>query len=98
MTAYMFQFELPPMNDEMAAKIPQQRASVAALFSDGRLLSYSLAQSRLALWCVVTAENEQEAMELVASFPLHPYFADVMCQSLMFHHTVSSTLPNISLN
>ncbi len=98
MTAYMFQFELPPMTDEMAERIPMQRARVAELFSDGKLLTYSLSQSRQNLWCVVTAESEQDAMELVASFPLHPYFIDVMCQPLMFHNTIASSLPDISLN
>jgi hypothetical protein len=98
MTAYMFQFELPPMSDEMAARIPEQRARVAELFSNGTLLTYSLAQSRRILWCVVSAEDEQNAMELVASFPMHPYFTETMCQPLMFHNTIASSLPDISLN
>lgn len=86
------------MSDEMAAKIPMQRARIAELFSEGSLVTYSLSQSRLALWCVVMAENEQDALEIVASFPLHPYFTDVMCQPLLFHNTIASTLPDISLN
>ncbi len=98
MTAYMFQFELPEMTDEMVARIPQQRTRISELFSEGRLLTYSLAQSRRILWCVVTAEDEQDAMELVATFPIHPYFTDVMCQPLMFHNTIAATLPDISLN
>ena len=44
------------------------------------------------------AEDEQTAMELVASFPLHPYFTDTLCQPLMFHNTIASSLPDISLN
>lgn len=98
MTAYMFQLELPTLTDEMEAIIPQQRLRVAELFSEGRLVTYSLAQSRKLLWCVVLAEDEQEALEMIASLPLHPYFSDVMCQPLMFHNTVSSSLPDISLN
>ena len=86
------------MTDEMAAKIPDQRARIAELFSDGRLQAYSLSQSRTILWCVVLAEDEQNALEIVASFPLHPYFTEVMCQPLMFHNTVASSLPDISLN
>lgn len=86
------------MTDEMMARIPEQRARVAELFSEGRLVTYSLAQSRRLLWCVVMAESEQDAMELVAGFPLHPYFTDVMCQPLMFHNTIASSLPDISLN
>lgn len=86
------------MTEEMAARIPGQRARVAELFSSGKLLTYSLSQSRRILWCVVTAEDEQNAMELVASFPMHPYFTEVMCQPLMFHNTIASSLPDISLN
>lgn len=98
MIAYMFQLELPPMTEEMEAVIPGQRLRVAELFSEGRLITYSLAQSRNMLWCVVMATDEQDAMELIASFPLHPFFTDVMCQPLLFHNTVASSLPDISLN
>lgn len=99
MTAYMFQFELPAVfTDEMLAIIPNQRAHVNRLFIEGRLLSYSVSQLRTALWCVVAAEDEQEAMEIVAGFPIHPYFTDVMCHPLLFHNTVPASLPDISLN
>jgi hypothetical protein len=98
MTAYMFQLELPAFTDEMEAVIPQQRLRVAELFAEGRLITYSLAQSRKMLWCVALAMDEQDALELIASFPLHPYFSEVMCQPLMFHNTIASSLPDISLN
>lgn len=99
MTAYMFQFELPAaFSDEMAAVIPAQRARVNQLFLDGKLLSYSVSQLRTALWCVVAAQDEQEAMEVAASFPIHPYFTDVMCQPLLFHNVMPAGLPEFSLN
>lgn len=99
MTAYMFQFELPGVfTDEMAARIPDQREQVNKLFMEGRLLSYSVSQLRTALWCVVVAEDEQEAMEVVAGMPMHPYFTDVMCHPLLFHNTIPYSLPDISLN
>ena len=99
MVAYMFQFELPAaFTDEMNAVIPRQRAHVGHLFVEGRLLSYSVSQLRTALWCVIAAQNEQEAMEIVAGFPLHPYFTDIMCHPLLFHNTVPASLPDISLN
>lgn len=98
MTAYMFQLELPAMTDEIEAVIPQQRLRISALFSEGRVITYSLAQSLKMIWCVIMATDEQDAMELVSSFPLHPYFTEVLCQPLRFHNTVSSSLPDISLN
>lgn len=99
MTAYMFQFELPAaFSDEMAAAIPAQRGRVNELFLAGKLLSYSVSQLRTALWCVIAANDEQEALELVASFPMHPFFTDVMCQPLLFHNTIPAGLPDFSLN
>lgn len=99
MIAYMFQFELPAVfTDELSALIPGQREHVNKLFVEGRLLSYSVSQLRTALWCVVTAEDEQEAMEIVAAFPIHPYFTDVMCHPLLFHNIIPAALPDISLN
>jgi hypothetical protein len=99
MVAYMFQFELPAtFTDEIAAVIPHQRAHVNHLFVEGRLLSYSVSQLRTALWCVIAAESEQEAMEIVAGFPMHPFFTDIMCHPLLFHNTVPASLPDISLN
>jgi len=99
MAAYMFQFELStPFTEEMAAVIPRQRELVNQLFVEGRLLAYSVSQLRTAIWCVMSAESEQEALEVVATFPLHPYFTDVMCHPLLFHNTVPASLPDISLN
>src|SRR5688572_9404946 len=99
MTAYMFQFELPATySEEMNALIPLQRSHVEQLFLEGRLLSYSVSQLRSAAWCVVAAENEQAAMELVAGFPMHPYFTDTMCHPLLFHNTIPATLPEFSRN
>ena len=99
MVAYMFQFELPAaFSEELMAAIPAQRAHVNELFISGRLLTYSVSQLRTALWCVIAAEDEQDAMEVVAGFPIHPYFTDVMCHPLLFHNTVPQSLPDISLN
>ncbi len=99
MVAYMFHFELPPaMTDEITAVIPRHREHINQLFIEGRLLSYSVSQLRTALWCVVAATDEQEALEIVAGFPLHPYFVDIMCHPLLFHNTMPASLPDISLN
>ena len=98
MSAYMFQLELPPMTEEMANKIPAHRAHVNQLFVAGKLLSYSVSQLLNFVWCVVQAKDEQEAMEVIAGFPLHPFFTDVLCHPLLFHNTLPVSLPDISLN
>jgi len=98
MAAYLFQLELPEFNDELSAVIPVHREHINKLFSEGRILSYSVSAARNMVWCVINAEDEQEAMEMVLSFPLYQYFTDVTCHPLLFHNTLPATLPGISLN
>lgn len=99
MMAYMFQFELPSsFSEEMESLIPSQKEHIAQLFLEERILSYSVSQRRTAIWCVVAAQSEQEAMEIVAGFPLHPYFTDTMCHPLIFHNTIPASMPEFSLN
>ena len=98
MNTYIFQFELPELTTEIADKIPQHREHINQLFLEGRLSSYSVSQSRKFIWSVLVADDEQEALEIVAKFPLHPYFVDTMCHPLLFHNTQPASLPDISLN
>ena len=98
MGSYMFQLELPPITNEIADCIPAHRDHINQLFVNGKLLSYSVSVKRNFVWCVVVAADEQEAMEVVAAFPLHPFFTDIMCHQLLFHNTQPASLPNISLN
>jgi len=98
MAAYLFQLELPEFNDELNAVIPVHREHINKLFSEGRILSYSVSAARNMIWCVLNTEDEQEAMEMVLSFPLYQYFTEVSCHPLLFHNTLPATLPGISLN
>ena len=98
MSTFFFQLELPELTMEMAETIPGHREHINKLFSDGRLLSYSVSANRDMIWCVVNAEEEQQAMECVISFPLYPFFTDVTCTPLLFHNTLPASLPGIFLN
>ncbi len=98
MAAYLFQLELPEFTDDLAAVIPVHRAHINRQFSEGRILSYSVSSHRNMIWCVVNTEDEQEAMEMVLSFPLYQYFTEVSCHALLFHNTLPASLPGISLN
>ncbi len=98
MSAYLFQFELGEFTEELVATIPAHRQRINTLLIDGKLLSYSVSQSRTLIWCVITADDQQEAMELVLTFPLYRYFTDVLCHPLLFHHAMPMVLPGISLN
>ena len=98
MAAYLFQFELPEFSDDIAVTVPMHREVINKLFSEGRIVSYSVSIHRNLIWCVINAEDEQEAMELVLAFPLYKFFVDVSCHPLLFHNTLPATLPGIWLN
>ena len=98
MPAYLFQIELPVFSEEMLSIIPGHRLHITRLFSEGRILSYSVSLNRDAIWCVINAEDQQEAMEQIVAFPLYPFFIDVTCTALLFHNTLPASLPGIFLN
>lgn len=98
MAAYLFQLELPELTDSIMAVIPIHRAHINKLSAEGRVLSYSVSAARNMIWCVVNAEDEQEAMEMVLAFPMYPHFTDVACHPLLFHNTIPVSMPGISLN
>ncbi len=98
MAAFFFQLELPEISDSIVATIPAHRAHINKLFSEGRILSYSVSISRNMVWCVINAEDEQEAMEMVLAFPLFQHFVEVACHPLLFHNTLPTTMPGMSLN
>jgi len=96
--AFFFQLELPEMSDSIAAVIPVHRLHINKLFAEGRILSYSVSMGRNMIWVVINAEDEQEANELILSFPLYPHFTEVVCTPLLFHNTLPATMPGMSLN
>jgi hypothetical protein len=98
MTQYLFELELPPFTEEMTETIPAHREYVDKLFAEGVMLSYSVSIQRSMIWCVLAAEDEQQAMEVVAAFPLHKYFTDILCHPLLIHNSSPASLPDISLN
>lgn len=98
MAAFLFQLELAELTDEVTDVIPTHREHINKLFAEGRILSYSVSIHRNMIWCVINAEEEQEAMQMVLAFPLYPFFTEVSCHPLLFHNTLPATLPGISLN
>ena len=98
MAAFLFEIELSEITEEIGALIPVLRAQINKLFAEGLMLSYSVSIHRNLIWCVLNAEEEQHAMELVLAFPLYPYFVEVACHPLLFHNTLPASLPDISLN
>ena len=98
MSAYLFEIELPEATEEIINLIPEHRKHISKLFSEGRILSYSVSVNRDHIWCVLNAEDEKEAMEIIAGFPLRKHFVDVFCYPLLYHNTLPTAIPGISLN
>ncbi len=98
MSAFLFQIELPVLSEDIAELIPAQRKHIDRLMATGQMLSYSVSMSGDHIWCVIDAEEEKEAMELIAGFPLRKYFADVCCHPLLLHNAVPAASFGLSLN
>jgi hypothetical protein len=98
MGAFLFQFELPVFTDDIINIIPAHREHVNKLFTEGRILSYSVSQHRNMIWAVINAEDEPEAMDIIIKLPLFKYFTDTVCHPLLFHNTLPVSMPGISLN
>ncbi|RRB03658.1 muconolactone Delta-isomerase family protein [Larkinella rosea] len=98
MSQFMVEFDLPAeMTEEFTVKIPLQRLKVNELMESGKLLTYALSYDRQKLWCVVKAQSEFEAMEIISEFPLIKYM-DPTITELMFNNIVSLRMPLFSLN
>ena len=94
----MVEFDLPvDMTEEFTVKIPLQRLKVNELMESGKLLSYALSLDRQKLWCVVKAQTEFDAIEIISEFPLISYM-DPTITELMFNNIVSLRMPLFSLN
>lgn len=81
---------------EFMSLIPKQRYHVNKLMQKNKISSYVLSLERAKLWTIVNAETEENAANIIESFPLINYFQfDIF--SLTFNNQVVE-LPHISLN
>ena len=94
---YMVEFFLPDeFTTKMMQTIPSQRRMVNNLFTEGKLISYTLAADRSMLWAVFNCDSESKLISLVESLPMTRYFT-YRYHEIMFHEMVS-LFPAVSLN
>lgn len=94
---YMVEFDIPqPLTEDFLDIIPDQRTVIDRLFTDGKLLSYTVASDRTRVWAVMIAESESELLSYIDRLPMTPYM-DYDYNELMFHNTVH-LMPAMSLN
>lgn len=71
---YMFSCTLPEILDEyFLSLVPRQRILVDRLLASNRIVTYATSIETAQIWVVVQAEDENEAMDLMALLPLTPY-------------------------
>ncbi len=93
----MVEFDIPqPLTEDFLDIIPDQRTVIDRLFTDGKLLSYTVASDRTRVWAVMIAESESELLSYIDRLPMTPYM-DYDYNELMFHNTVH-LMPAMSLN
>lgn len=93
----MVEFDIPqPLTDDFLEMIPDQRSVIDRLFTDGKLLSYTVAADRKRVWAVIIAESESELLSYIDMLPMTSYM-DYDYNELMFYNTVH-LMPAMSLN
>lgn len=96
-TQYMVVFDVPlPVTEEIISLIPDQRAAVNRLFTNGKMILYTLSNDRSKLWAVFLAESESELLTLIDKLPISSYM-DFSYHDLMFYQS-NHMLPALSLN
>jgi hypothetical protein len=95
---FMFEIDLPKQRTvEFINLIPQQRTHINNLMLKGQLINYALSNDMLKLWCVVLADNDIEALEIIGGMPMAEYFK-VELRPLMFYNAISHADFQFSLN
>ena len=95
---FMVDFTLPQiLNNEFINHFQQQKKIVDQLFSEGKLLNYSLSLETSKLWAVFNAESEVDVLEMVSKMPLSP-FMKINISALTLYNALSNPIPVFSSN
>lgn len=80
-----------------AALIPQQRERVNQLLEKRVILNYALDMERSNLWVTMQAKNQEEVMDILATFPI---IKDVQVEiyELAFFDSAPMGLPELIMN
>lgn len=93
---YMVEFRVPFFTEDMLKLIPEQKEVLKALFSEDKLISYSIALDRTKVWGLFLAEDEESLEESLHRLPL-TIFMEYDYKALMVHNSVH-LIPTMSLN
>lgn len=94
----MVEIELPEtFTPEFFSLIPNQQATIAQQFSEGKVSSYTLNEERSKLWTMIVAKDEEGVMDVLAEWPMI-HFMRPTIHGLFFHQSSQVALPSFSLN
>jgi muconolactone delta-isomerase len=98
MNQYLVDFDLPlEFTPEFVALIPEQRRQIDELMAGGVVLAYALSNDRSKVWATISADSEEDLMQILHSMPLIQYM-DPTVYELAFFNSAGNGLPAISLN
>ncbi len=97
MNEYMVDINLPKLSKDIIPLIPRQISVINKLMQAGKLSTYTLSMDRTKLWIMMRADSENEAIEVLRTFPIYPYI-DFYIYKLAFNNTISFLAPRLSLN
>ncbi|HLF20643.1 MAG TPA: hypothetical protein VI704_07620 [Bacteroidota bacterium] len=95
--AFMVEFDVPPLTDEIVELIPKQRLTVGKMMSAGTLLTYTLSADRRKLWSVMLGSSIKGIEEELQKFPI-TRFMQHRISELMFHEAATAGIPSMSMN
>lgn len=83
--------------EEFVSRIPQQRAIVNRLLSEGKILNYALSLENSKLWVVFDVQSESELRELIEFMPL-TRFMKYRINELTFYNASNPLVQAFSMN
>ena len=95
---FMVDFTMPQdLPEEFVGKIPQQRAAVNRMLSEGKILNYALSLENSRLWVVFSVQSETELIDLIESLPL-TRFMKYRVSELTFYNASNPFVQAFSMN
>ncbi len=95
---FMVDFTMPQdLPEDFVSRIPQQRAEVNRLLSEGKILNYSLSLEHSKLWVVFSVQSESELIELIERMPL-TRFMKYRVSELTFYNASNPFVQAFSMN
>jgi len=75
MPKFMVPFSVQPLDEEMRAMLPAERARIREMAAEGSLLHIFVSSDMSAGWIVFDVDSEEAALALMDTLPMHRYMS-----------------------